>query len=59
MNLKNEREAAGLTKTKVALLLNVTARTIFNWERGDTKPSVSELEMLNNIYQGERKRENT
>lgn len=36
-DLRRARKRAGLTRTGLAAAIEVTERTIYRWERGDTK----------------------
>lgn len=36
--IKSERERLGLTQAKAAALLEVPARTLWEWEHGKTEP---------------------
>jgi transcriptional regulator with XRE-family HTH domain len=44
--LRDLREMKGLTAEAFAKPLNITARTIANWEKGVTSPTMRELEAL-------------
>ncbi len=40
------RDEAGLSQAVLAKIINVTASTVFQWERGDKKPTGSALKLL-------------
>ena len=49
MNMRTERKAAGLTQAQLAMLLDVSVRTVERWESNATKPSAVTLKRMENI----------
>lgn len=48
--LKDLREIKGLSTAQFAVPINVTRRTIENWEKGITSPTMRQLEELCRVY---------
>ncbi len=48
--LRQLREAAGMTRLEVAIRMNVTPGTIYNWERGIREPRGRQLQQLAKLY---------
>lgn len=48
--IKQLREAKKLTQLELAIQLNVTPSTIYNWERGKVEPRVSQLRKLAEVF---------
>lgn len=46
MNIKEQRERAGLTQSELANLVLVTPRTVERWEAGHRVPSAAMLELI-------------
>lgn len=46
MNIKQQRERAGLTQNQLAALVKVTPRTVERWEGGHRAPSAAMLELI-------------
>jgi transcriptional regulator with XRE-family HTH domain len=49
-NYRKARERAGIKAEKAASELNVSITTLFNWERGDTKPNADNLRDMARLY---------
>ena len=41
--LRSQRERLGLSRAEFGTLLGVSAQTIYNWERGDTRPRDAQI----------------
>lgn len=50
IKLSAARINAGFTQKEVARKLQVSERTVINWEKGHIKPNAATLNMLSNIY---------
>lgn len=50
MNLKIKRIESGLSQTEVARIIGVTNQTISEYERGNLKPSYSNMRKLSELY---------
>lgn len=48
--LKLKRKEAKLTQTQLAEKLNVTFKTVYNWEAGKTEPTFSTLKTLSKFF---------
>ncbi|WP_413628252.1 helix-turn-helix transcriptional regulator [Fructilactobacillus vespulae] len=49
-NLKEARQAAGLTQVAVAQAMNVSRKTISSWETGRSMPSIDIMQELAKLY---------
>jgi transcriptional regulator with XRE-family HTH domain len=49
-NYRKARERAGIKAEKAASERNVSITTLFNWERGDTKPNADNLRDMARLY---------
>lgn len=47
--LAAQRSRLGLSATEVALLLGVSAQSIYKWEAGKARPRASQLPMISNL----------
>lgn len=50
ISLAAARVNANLTQSEVAKALNVSNRTIIDWEKGRTEPKISEAYKLSSLY---------
>lgn len=50
MRLASLRLRDGVSREEVARMLEVSAMTIRNWERGETEPSASQIKALANMF---------
>lgn len=50
-NLKIARQNSGYTQEEVSNILFVSQKTISNWEKEISTPSVSDLVKISNLYQ--------
>lgn len=50
ISLKAARVNAGLSQKEAARLLNVSNKTLSNWENGDTFPSAEKIDVLCKLY---------
>jgi transcriptional regulator with XRE-family HTH domain len=50
LTLRRLREAAGLTRARLAVQLGTSESVVFNWERGQTEPTLSHLRGLARIF---------
>ena len=48
--LKKARLLAGYTRSDVAERLGVSGQTVWNWEAGNTRPSLEQLRALERLY---------
>jgi transcriptional regulator with XRE-family HTH domain len=48
---KSQREKLNKTQREIAIALNVTDRTVGNWENFDTHPSLSMVANLARVYE--------
>lgn len=55
--IRSWREAEGLTRTALAKLLSVSAQTIYYWETGAKRPSLSHCRALQRISKRKLKQE--
>lgn len=49
MNIKNVREAAGMSQNDLATALNITQGAVSQWENGDSVPRADKLPALAKI----------
>ena len=47
--IKNKRKAKGYTQDELAVLLNVTRQTVYNWEKGEILPTFENIASLNAV----------
>jgi transcriptional regulator with XRE-family HTH domain len=47
--LRSAREMRGLTQSAVARKMDVARRTMSRWEKGETEPSLSEVDSLSRL----------
>jgi putative transcriptional regulator len=52
MDIKKQRELAGITQSDLATKLSVTIATISRWENGHAKPHRSFLKQMEKIFKG-------
>lgn len=50
MNIRNLREARGLTADQLSRLVGVDRVTIWNWEHGKTEPKFSQCVKLAEVF---------
>ena len=50
ISLRAARVNAGLSQDEVASLLQISNKTLSNWENGDTFPSAKRIESLCELY---------
>lgn len=49
-NYRRAREEAGIRPERAAAELGVSITTLFNWERGETKPNAQNIYDMANLY---------
>lgn len=49
-NYRKAREQVGIKAERAAAELNVSITTLFNWERGDTKPNSDNIREMAKLY---------
>lgn len=49
-NLQHNRKSAGLTQEALAQKIGVTRQAVSSWERGNTEPDISTLELLADTF---------
>ena len=49
-NYRKAREEAGIRPERAAAELGVSITTLFNWERGETKPNAQNIYDMANLY---------
>lgn len=50
ISLKAARVNAGFSQKEAAILLQISNKTLSNWENGDTFPSAKKIECLCDLY---------
>ena len=50
--IKRKRRAAGLSQEMLARRVDVTLRTIVNWENGKTVPTLTHAKVLKDFFAG-------
>ncbi len=50
MNIKARRVKSRLKQIELAMIIGVTQSTISQWESGNTKPTIYNLQKLGNIF---------
>lgn len=51
MSLKAARVNKGLTQEELAKKVNVTKKTVWSWENGNTKPKIDKIELLCSVLE--------
>ncbi len=49
-NIKILREEKGITQRQLAIMLNMSYKTISHWESGYTEPSLSAIKALKEVF---------
>lgn len=49
-NFRKARESAGIRAETAASELGISITTLFNWERGDTRPSYDKIAAMSRLY---------
>jgi DNA-binding XRE family transcriptional regulator len=50
MTIRELRERAGLTQFELAVAIDVTATTVFNWEKGRSEPRASQVRAMAKLF---------
>ncbi len=50
MTIRELREGAGMTQLDLAFAIDVTATTVYNWEKGRAEPRATQLRAMAKLF---------